>query len=707
MRGPAEIASGLQKAVALHQRGQLTEALILYEGILKQDPKHFEAHCLLGVVESQRMNFRAAAGHFGRALSLNPNSAPAHASLGDAQFALGRFAAAVASFDRALAIEPSLSEIWNNRGNALLKLERRDEALASYDRSLAIKPRVAEVLYNRGGVLRGLKRHTQALAAYTAALGIKPDYAEALCDRGNALLELDRHEDALADYGLTLALRPELAAAHYNRGIALAALGRHETAAQQFAQLLRIAPDFPNARGELLHSQLHCCNWTDYADNVRQIKGDAALGRRAATPFAFLSVSDAPSDQLRCARTYCDDKCPSSGSALWTGESYRHDAIRVAYISADFHNHATTHLAAELFELHDKSRFETYAISLGADRRDAMRARIEGAFHRFIDVRTRSDREVAALLRDLEIDIAVDLKGYTQHSRPNILAFRPAPVQVNYLGYPGTMAAPFIDYILADRVVIPEGQRPFYAEHVVYLPDAYQPNDSKRRIGAEIATRSAAGLPAACFVFCSFVAHYKIVPRVFDSWMSILAKVKGSVLWLLEGNEEAKRNLRRYAAARGIAAQRLMFAPRMTLDSHLARHRLADLFLDTLPINAHTTASDALWAGLPLVTCLGSGFAGRVAGSLLTALGLTELITESREAYEALAVSLATNPSRLAEIRATLARNRGTHPLFDTDRLRRHIESAYETMTQRSQRGEPPASFTVARIDPSEQSRPP
>jgi predicted O-linked N-acetylglucosamine transferase (SPINDLY family) len=739
LRGPAEIASALRKAVALHQEGRFPEAFVLYEGILKEDPRHFEAHCLLGVVESQRMNFRAAAGHFGRALRLNPNSAPAHASLGDALLALGRFAEAVASFDRALALEPSRSELLNNRGNALLKLERRDEALASYDRSLAIKPGVAEVLCNRGNLLReigrleealadyasalsvkpdcvqalhqsgaalrGLKRHTQALAAYTAALAIKPDFAQALCDRGNALLELDRHEEAIADYALALDLRPELAAAIYNRGIALAALGRHAAAAQQFARLLRIEPDFPNARGELLYSQLHCCNWTNYADNVRRIARDSALGRRAATPFAFLSVSDVPSDQLRCARTYCKDKCPSSVSALWAGEHYRHDAIRVAYISADFHNHATTYLAAELFELHDKSRFEIYAISLGPDRKDAMRARLEGAFHRFIEVRNRSDREVAGLLRDLEIDIAVDLKGYTQHSRPNILAFRPAPVQVNYLGYPGTMGAPFIDYILADRFVIPERQRPCYGEHVVYLPDAYQPNDSKRRIGEETATRTEAGLPAACVVFCSFVSHYKIVPRVFDSWMSILAKVDGSVLWLLAGNEQAMGNLRQCAASRGIAAQRLVFAPRVTLESHLARHRLADLFLDTLPINAHTTASDALWAGLPLVTCAGSGFAGRVAGSLLNAVGLTELITETREDYEALAVSLARDPDRLAQIRATLARNRSTHPLFDTDRLRRHIESAYETMTQRRQRGVPPAGFTVPRIDPFQEPR--
>jgi protein O-GlcNAc transferase len=741
VRGPAEIATTLQNAVALHQQGRLPEASALYEAILKVDPEHFDAQCLLGVVESQYMNFQAAFERFSRALMLNPNSVQAHASMGDALFALGRFTDAVASFDRALAIEPSRAELLNNRGNALLKLERREEALASYDRSLAFKPGAAEVLCNRGNVLRelgrpeealadyaaslsskpdypqalyhrgaalrDLKRHAQALAAYTAALAIKPDYAEALCDRGNTLLELSRHDEAIADYTRALTNRPHFAEALYNRGIALSALGRHEPAAQQFVQLLRIEPDFPNARGELFYSRLHCCNWTDYADNVQQIKRDIVAGKRSATPFAFLSVSDAPSEQLQCARTYCKVKCASSVSLLWTGGNYRHDALRVAYISADFYNHATTYLMAELFELHDKSRFEIYAISLGPDRKDAMRARLESAFNRFVDVRDRSDREVAGLLRELEIDIAVDLKGYTRDCRPNILTFRPAPIQVNYLGYPGTMGAPFIDYILADRFVIPEAQRPFYSEKVAYLPDSYQPNDSKRRIGEVIATRHEVGLPEACFVFCSFVTHYKIVPRVFDSWMSILAKVEGSVLWLLTGNEEAMGNLRRSAETRGISAKRLFFAPRMTQAAHLARHRLADLYLDTLPINAHTTASDALWAGLPLVTCLGSGFAGRVSGSLLSALGLTELIAETREGYEALAVNLARDVNRLAEIRAKLARNRATHPLFDTDRLCRHIESAYETMSQRHQRGELPVSFVVAPCDrPGHPGRP-
>jgi protein O-GlcNAc transferase len=730
MRRPPEVAGALQKALLLHQQGQLQEAEVLYQAIVKQCPGHFDAHCLLGVIASQRNNSAAAVLFFNQALKLNPNSAPAHASVGNALLRMGRHEEAVASFECALALEPRHSEVLNNHGNALHALKRRDQALASYSRSLALKPDSAEVRYNRanvllelgraeealadydrslaakhaypealskrGAALRDLKRFDEALASYDSALAIKRDYAEAWNDRGNVLLELNRHEDALASYDRALTIRQEFPEALYNSGTALSALARHGEAAGQFARLLSAEPDFPYAKGELLYSRLHCCDWIDYPHAIDQIRNDVIAGKPAATPFAFLSVSESPRDQLHCAKLYCRDKIPASVPELWTGEPYHHTKIRVAYISADFHNHATAHLTGELFELHDKTRFETYAISLGPHRRDEMRTRLESAFTQFIDVRNRSDRDIAHLLRQLQIDIAVDLKGHTQHSRPRILAFRPAPIQVNYLGYPGTMGAGFIDYILADRFTILEEHFAFYREKVAHLPDTYQPGDSKRRISAETPTRAEAGLPESGFVFCSFVASYKIVPAVFDSWMRLLAAVEGSVLWLLAGNAEAAGNLRRSAEMRGIAAGRLVFAPRMKLEQHLARHRLAGLFLDTLPINAHTTASDALWAGLPVVTCLGAGFAARVAGSLLNALGLAELVTQTREDYEALAVNLALNSGRLAAIRAKLAQNRQIYPLFDTDRLRRHVESAFETMSERCRRGEPPASFAVA-----------
>jgi predicted O-linked N-acetylglucosamine transferase (SPINDLY family) len=328
-----------------------------------------------------------------------------------------------------------------------------------------------------------------------------------------------------------------------------------------------------------------------------------------------------------------------------------------------------------------------------------MRTRLRKGFDRFLDVREESDRETALLLRELETDIAVDLKGFTTACRTEILAYRPAPIQVSYLGYPGTMGADFIDYILADRFVIPEQQHAFYSEKIVYLPDSYQPNDTQRRIGERTPTRAEAGLPEAGFVFCSFNSNHKITPAVFEIWMRLLHRVEGSVLWLLENNAAATSNLRREAAARGIAAERLVFAPRVNVDDHLARHRLAELFLDTLPYNAHTTASDALWAGLPVLTCAGTTFPGRVAGSLLRAVALPELVTDSLPEYEALALRLATDGERLAALRARLTENRATCPLSDTPRFRRHIEAAYDTMWKRYEAGEPPASFAVEAIE--------
>jgi len=720
----------LQLAVAHHQRGRLKQARALYQLVLDQSPQHFHALCLLGSIESALKDFEGAIGLFERALKVNSRCAAVHSHIGNAQLALRRFDAAKGSFDSAVTLEPADAAAWNNRGNSLFALERYEEASASYTRALTLKPDCAEVLFNdgnaqlelgrpgaalarfdqalsirpnyaealrnRGRALRDLRRIKEALGSFDSAVAARPAHAEALCDRGNALLELNRAEEALDSYAQALKANPELIESRYNRGVALAALGRHAEAAQEFASLLEVEPEFAFARGELLHSRLHCCDWSDYAQNLSQIVEATARGRPAATPFAFLSASDRPDQQLACAMLYAGRRIPAALPALWHGECYGHRKIRIAYLSADFHDHATAHLAAELFERHDAGRFETYAISFGPGHRDEWRARLERAFTRFLDVTQRSDHEAAQLIRELEIDIAVDLKGYTRDSRPRILAYRPAPVQVSYLGFPGSMGVAFMDYLLADPFIVPETQAGCYSEQIVRLPHCYQPNASTRPIATPGLTREDAGLPEGGFVFCSFVAAYKITPPVFDCWMRLLAKIPGSVLWLLMCSKEASNNLRRAARSRGVDATRLVFAPRLRLDEHLARHCLADLFLDTLPINAHTTASDALQAGLPVVTQAGSTFAGRVAGSALRAVGLPDLITRSLEDYEVLALDLARDPLRLAAIRARLARNRTTHPLFDTDRLRRNIESAFATMVERSRGGNRPAPFFVS-----------
>jgi protein O-GlcNAc transferase len=726
----SEIANLFQKAATFHQQGQLAQAETWYQTILRQAPNHIGALRLLGLIECQRGNFSAAVQLIGQALKLNPKDDWAHLHIGYALLQLARHEEALASCDRALAIKPGIPEALNNRGIALLGLARYEEALTSFDRALAIRPDFPEALSNRGNALFrlsrheealassnralairadyadalnnrglalfGLSRHGEALDSYDRALAIKPDFVEALSNRGNVLLELRRYEEALASNGRALAVSPDHAGALNNRGNVLLELGRHEEAAKDFERLLAVKPDWDYAQGNMLHSQLHCGDWKDYSRKVKLIVKDVAAGKRAAHPFIFLSISESPGDQLQCARTFSKDRYAASAEALWKGERYQHDRIRVAYLSADFHRHPVAYLTAGLFEAHDRSRFEITAISFGPDTKDDIRTRLENSFDHFIDVRRKSDRDVALLLRELEIDIALDLKGYTERGRTGILAFRAAPVQVNYLGYPGTMGVDYIDYVLADPFVILKDCHSFYTEKVAYLPDTYQPNDSKRRVSEHTPTRAEAGLPETGFVFCSFNATHKITPPMFDAWMRLVHQVAGSVLWLLEGNAAAIRNLRQNAEGRGVAPDRLVFAPRVKLEDHLARHRLAGFFLDTLPYNAHTTASDALWAGLPVVTCIGSSFAGRVAGSLLNAVGLRELIADNLTDYEALALKLARDKNLLAAIKAKLAENRETFPLFDTDRFRRHIESAYETMWERYQRGEPPASFTVA-----------
>jgi len=675
------------------------EARLLCERLLELHPEDETALLNLGNCQLKLDSAEVALLSYDKALGVKPEFADALNSRGSALLELKRLQEALESCDRALALKPDYAEALNNRGNVLLELKRLGEALASYDRALAIKPGYAEALYNRGNVLLELERPGEALASYERALAIKPDYAEALNNRGYALLQLNRPQEALASYDRALATKPDFAEALNNRGDALLDLGRHEELIENYRTLLSVKPDYDYARGGLLRAQMQCCEWAEYGESAAQTSEDIRAGKRADTPFNFLAVSESPADQLRCSRTFVADKYPAAAQPVWRGERYRHDKIRVAYLSADLRDHAVAHLIAGLFEAHDRTRFDIAAISFGPDSNDEMRVRLRAAFNRFIDVRSKSDQDIALLLRELEIDIAVDLQGFTKYCRPGILAHRAAPVQINYLGYPGTMGAQYIDYIIGDQHVIPPEHHSYYTEKIVYLPDCYQVNDSKRRIAARTPTRAELGLPDDGFVFCSFNNTYKFTPVMFDIWMRLLRHVEGSVLWLQEVNVTAAKNLRREAIERGIDANRLVFAPRVPrLEDHLARYRLADLFLDTLPFTAQATASDALWAGLPVLTRLGGAFAGRVAASLLNAVGLPELIAGSREDYEALALKLAFNRELLADIKARLAQNRATYPLFNTDRFRRHIEAAYVTMWERGQRGEPPAGFAVPQL---------
>ena len=444
----------------------------------------------------------------------------------------------------------------------------------------------------------------------------------------------------------------------------------------------------------LMSANLQICDWTDYQKNAASLADYVEQGG-AVNPFAFILLNHSVRRQLKCAHAFSQARFPPKPETMWNGKIYNHDRIRIAYLSNDFRVHATSHLAVGLFELHDRAKFEITALSFGSDDKSLLRERVRNAFDRFVDVSEMNDADVARLVTSLEIGIAVDLHGHTSGARTSVFAHRPAPIQVNYLGYPGTMGAAYIDYIIGDHFVTPEEHDDFYSEKIVRLPHTYQATDQKREIGKTPSSRSAVGLPEQGFVFCSFNDNRKITPDVFYVWMSLLRRVEGSVLWLLEKNATATANLRSHAELRGVAADRLVFAPKISSREHLARHTLADLCLDTAPYNGHTTTSDALWASVPVITCPGETFASRVAGSVLHAVGLPELVVDSWRAYEDLAYHFATTPNSSIELRQKLERNRTTYPLFDSGRFCRNIEAAYVGMWQQFQRGGPPESFAV------------
>jgi predicted O-linked N-acetylglucosamine transferase (SPINDLY family) len=683
----------------LRELTRSAEALESYESALKLKPDYAEAWNNRGNALRDVGRPVEALESYERALALKPSYAEAHNNRGVTLEGRERFAEAAESFASALRIRPDYAEAHYNRGNVLRALERPEEALESYERALMAKGDFAEAHYNRGNVLRDLERPAEALASYDRALSLKADFAEAHKNRGLTLYALGRIDEAVHSFTRVLALTPDFGggvAGIWLRGLTLRALGRLEEAMQSFTRVLDLSPDFEWALGNWLHAMMQQCHWQGVAPRITELATRISESKPATTPFALLSLIDSPPLQRQAAEIWVAAMCPANPVLGPLGNRRPSEKIRLGYYSADFHEHATAYLIAELIERHDRSCFEVVAFSFGPESNDAMRKRLTTAFDQFIDVRTRSDRDIAGLSRELGIDIAVDLKGFSYNARSGIFAHRVAPLQVNYLGYPGTMGAPYIDYLIADHTLIPSESRAQYSENIVYLPHSYQANDRQRQVADKVFSRAELGLPAAGFLFCCFNNLYKITPEVFDHWMRLLRQLPESVLWLLEDNATATANLRREASVRGVSGERLVFAGRLPLAEHLARHRCADLFLDTWPCNAHTTASDALWAGLPVLTRLGEAFAARVAGSLLNALGLPELITRNAQEYQTLALELASQPTRLSVLKERLERNRLTRPLFDTPLYTRHLEAAYRQMYERHQANLGPDDLYVA-----------
>lgn len=675
----------IQNAIALHQQGKLEQAEQIYQKLLVVNPINSDVLHLLGVIAYQRGQFQHAIDLISIAIEISPDFPDFFVNKGNALQELKLLDEAILCYEQAIALNPNYAEAYINMGAALKDLSRLQDAVKSFDKAILLRPDLAEAHSNRGIVLKGLNDFQGAIASYDKAIAINPNYAEAYYNRRISLQELKLLEAAVESYDRAIDVNPAYAEAYANRGAAYKDLKKIEAAIDSFDKAFEINPDMEYLIGMRQHARMFVCDWDDFDNQILELRRRIQLGRQATTCLSALALPLSAKEQLEVSKVWVKNHHPYNPCLGLMPKYANSKKIRIGYFSADFQNHATAHLMAELFELHDKDKFEVFAFSFGPNVIDEMRQRISLAFNQFIDVTQQSDLEVAQLSRKLGIHIAIDLKGLTQDSRLGIFSYRAAPIQVSYLGYPGSLGAEYIDYLIADKILIPRSSQVNYAEKIVYLPNSYQVNDRKKVIADIQFTKNELGLPSEGFVFCCFNRNYKITPEIFNSWVRILKAVEGSVLWLFEDNLSASLNLRKEAKARGLDSKRLIFSQRMPLAEHLARHKLADLFLDTYPCNAHTTASDALWVGLPVLTWMGESFASRVAGSLLNALDLSELITTGLEDYEQLAIDLATNSQKLKTLKNKLNSNQLCELLFDTSLFAKHLETAYTKIFEKYQ----------------------
>jgi predicted O-linked N-acetylglucosamine transferase (SPINDLY family) len=714
---------------ALREMKQLEAAIASYDKAIYLKPSYVEIYNDRGAALQQLRKFDAAVASYDKAIELKPDFAEAYNNRGNALQELKQIDAAIASYDKATQLKPNYAEAYNNRGSALWEAKKFDTALASFDKAIQLKPNYAEAYSNRGAALQQLRKFDAAAASYDKAIELKPDYAEAYNNRGILLHEsnqlersidcynkaveikidyaeaynnrgaayqaLKKSDMAIINYDKAIEIKPDYANAYVNRGIALKELKRLDSALVSFNQAASIKPDQEFLLGNHFHTKMAMCEWQDFQSELNELIVGIENKEKISQPFTVLTYIDSLNIQRNAAEVWVENKCPVNDSLGKIPKRKRNkEKIRIGYFSADFRNHAVPSLTAELFEMHDRHKFEPLAFSFGPNDNGEMRQRLESAFDKFIDCYNLSDKELAQISRDHEVDIAVDLGGFTADSRMGIFSYYPAPIQVSYIGYLGTTGAEYIDYLIADEIIIPMESQQYYSEKIVYLP-CYQVNDSKKKVSERIFSRVELGLPKDAFVFCCFNNNFKITPDTFDGWMRILKAVDDAVLFLYADNQWAELNLKKEAERRGVDSKRLIFGGRLARSEYLARYRAADLFLDTLPYNAGTTASDALWIGLPVLTCMGKSFASRMAASLLSAIHLPELITHTQNEYEALAIDLATNPKKFAGIKQRLANNRLTTPLFDTPRFTKNIEAAFIEMYERYQANLPPEHIHI------------
>jgi predicted O-linked N-acetylglucosamine transferase (SPINDLY family) len=713
----SEIHSNLVRAFDLLKKNDFINAKLIYENILAVDKKNFDALFFLAIILINFKNYKKARDLLEQVVLIKPNFADAYNNMGICLEKLNDLDGAIKNYNLAISNKPNFAEAHNNIGVVFQKLRNFDqailqykkaisyknlyldayinlanlfketkqfeEAIKNYDLAINLNPKLAEVYNNKGNALKEIRKFEEAIKNYELAINLNPKLAEVYNNKGNALKEIRKFEEAIKNYELAINLNPNFAEAYFNTATALQDIKNFEKAVLYFEKALLLDKEIPFCKGYLLHAKMLCCNWSGLNELYKEIYNDVEKNRYSATPFGYQAICDDESNLQKCAQLYSSKRFPEIKNNFFSKKVSKNKKIKIGYLCGEFREQATSILMTEVWEKHNKEDFEIIAFDSGWDDKSLRRNRIINAFDKFIDISKVSDFDAAKLIYKEQIDILINLNGFFGTGRPVVFSYRPAGIQINYLGFPGTIGSKYIDYILCDQTVLPPESKKFYNEKIIYLPDSYQANDTKRNISDKKFLREELSLPKESFVFCCFNNNYKITPNMFDVWVTLLKKIDNSVLWLIEGNFEATENLKKEAKIRNIDVSRLIFAKRMKLEDHLARHKNADLFLDTLPYNAHTTASDSLWAGLPVLTCLGKAFPGRVAASLLRSLDLPELITYSENEYISKAEELALNPEKLTLIKNKLDTNKFSQPLFNTELFCRNLESVFQIIFER------------------------
>jgi len=720
----------LLQAATAFQSGNFASAELILGRVLSADKNNFPALSILGLIKATTAQYDHAAEFLGRAEKINPRDPSIQFNLAKVYMESGapgqalkhykRLASinssdpkvwiqiaicnglineneyAIRAVENAIALNPNLPDAWYYKGVGLGKLNRDTEALIAYEKTISLDPQYSAAWIGKGVILTISSKCGEAINCFDRAIEIAPQDVFAWYNMGIAYGLLNRPKSALLCYDKCLEINDQFADALFNKGAILASLKDYEAANYCFEQLLLLHPEHDYLLGNLINSKMQTANWDSLDGQVKRMIQLIEENKKVSSPFFALSAFDFPNLHKRVAENWIAERFPDGVRPIFK-QTKKNGKIKIAYFSADFREHPVAHLMAELFELHDRNQFEIFAFSLLAtEPDDPFRQRLIGRFDHFLNVESNSGQEIAAMARDLEIDIAIDLGGHTENSKTSIFANHAAPIQVNYLGYPGTMGAQYFDYIIADRVIIPETSQSNYVEKIIYLPNTYLVDDSKRVATDRKFNRRELGLPDNAFVFCCFNNAYKFNPTQLEVWAKLLQAIEGSVLWLSENNRSFQENIKTAFLKYGIRSERIVFAGRMSnMADHLARFRVADLFLDTIPYNAHTTALDALKAGLPLITCLGNSFAGRVGASLLNSAGIPELIAKTADEYIALSIKFANDDIFRNQIKTRLAESIVSGPLFKTNLYVKYLEQAFQQIYDRHHSGLAPDHIQI------------